>query len=98
MENIFSTYILFLNSDKSKLHEILVLKNNNGLDKKDSARFLVGSIQLLSSEHVEDFLLNSDYIKDTIEKSSKENGLHLSMTDEMCEKYVPLLKEKIMNA
>jgi len=59
---------------------------------------MVGTIKLLAIEHADDFLLKSDYIKDIIEKSSKENKLKVSMPNEMYKKYLPLLEEKILNA
>ena len=99
MENLFSTYLTLpnLKSEKSKIHEPVILKTKNVLDKKDFARFMVGTIKLLGIEHADDFLLKSDYIKDVIRKSSKENKLKVSMSDEMYKMYLPLLEEKILN-
>ena len=97
MENLFSTYASYLISEKSKIHEPIILKAKVVLKKKDFARFLVGTIKLLAIEHADDFLLKSDYIKDVIEKSSKENKLKISMPDEIYKKYLPLLEEKILN-
>ena len=98
MENLFSTYTSYLKSDKTKLHKPIILKSKEVLNKKDFAKFMVGTIKLLAIEHADDFLLKSDYIKNIIEKSSKENKLKISMTDEMYKKYVPILEEKILNS
>jgi hypothetical protein len=98
MENLFSTYASYLKSEKSKIHEPVILKAKDILDKKDFAKFMVGTIKLLAIEHSNDFLLKSDYIKGVVEKSGKENKLKISMTDEMYKKYVPLIETKILNA
>jgi hypothetical protein len=97
MENLFSSYASFLKSDKSKLHEPVILKAKDVLNKKDFAKFMVGTIKLLAIEHADDFLLKSDYIKGVIEKSSIENKLKISMPDEIYKKYAALLSEKILN-
>ena len=98
MENLFSTYTSFLKSDKSKLYEPFILKAKDILDKKDFAKFMVGTIKLLATKYTDDFLLKSDYIKGIIEKSSKENKLRITMPDGMFRKYMTLLEEKILNA
>lgn len=97
MENLFSTYASYLKSEKSKIHEPVILKSKDVLNKKDFAKFMVGTIKLLAIEHAENFLLKSDYIKGVIEKSSKENKLKISMPDEMYKKYTPLIEEKILS-
>ena len=63
MENLFSTYASYLKSEKSKIHEPVILKSKDVLNKKDFAKFMVGTIKLLAIEHAEDFVLKSDYIK-----------------------------------
>jgi hypothetical protein len=97
MENLFSSYASYLKSEKSKIHEPIILKSRNVLNKKDFAKFMVGTIKLLAIEHSDDFLLKSDYIKGVIEKSAKENKLKISIPDEMYKKYVLLIEEKILN-
>jgi len=97
MENLFSTYASYLKSEKSKIHEPVILKSKDVLNKKDFAKFMVGTIKLLAIEHAEDFVLKSDYIKGIIEKSSKENKLKVSMPDEVYKKYAPLIEERILN-
>ena len=97
MKNLFSSYASYLKSGKSKIHEPIILKSKNVLDKKDFAKFMVGTIKLLAIEHADDYLLKSDYIKSVVEKSSKENKLKISMPDEMYKKYVPLIEDKILN-
>ena len=98
MKNLFSSYTSCLKSGKSKIHEPIILKSKDVLDKKDFAKFMVGTIKLLAIEHADDYLLKSDYIKSVVEKSSKENKLKISMPDEMYKKYVPLIEGKILNA
>lgn len=98
MENLFSAYASYLKSEKSKIHEYSILKSKDVLDKKDFAKYMIGTIKLLAMEHTDDFLLKSDYIKSFVEKSFKENKLSISMSDEMYKKYVPLIDEKILNA
>lgn len=97
MENLFSSYESYLKSGKSKLHEPVILKSKAILNKKDFAKFMVGTIKLLAMQQAEDFLLKSDYIKSVIEESSKENRLKISMTDEMYKKYAPLLEKNILS-
>ena len=98
MQNLFSTYTSYLNGDKSKLHEPIILKAKDVLDKKDFAKFMVGTIRLLSIEHASDYLLKSEYIKNIVEKSDKENKLKISMTDEAYKRYVPMIEDKILNS
>lgn len=98
MENLFFAYVSYLKSEKSKIHEPVILKAKDVLNKKDFAKFMVGTIKLLLDAHTGDFLLKSDYFKDLIEKSSKENKLKISMPDEMYKKYLPLIEGKILNA
>ncbi len=98
MENLFSAYASYLKSEKSKIHEPVILKAKDVLNKKDFAKFMVGTIKLLAIEHADDYLLKSDYIKGVIEKSGKENKLKISIPDEMYKKYVPLIEDKILNA
>lgn len=97
MENLFSTYASYLKSEKTKIHEPIILKAKDVLNKKDFAKFMVGTIKLLLDARTGDFLLKSDYFKDIIEKSSKENKLKISMPDEIYKKYLPLVEEKILN-
>lgn len=97
MQNLFSAYASYLKSGKSKLHEPIILKSKNVLDKKDFAKFMVGTIKLLAIEHADDFLLKSDYIKGVIEKSSPESKLNISMSDEDYKKYTPLISDRILN-
>lgn len=97
MENLFSTYTSFLKSEKSKLHEAVILKAKNVLGKKSFARFMVGTIKLLAVESADDFLLKSDYVKDVVEKSATENKLKISMSDENCKKYTALVADKVLN-
>ena len=97
MENLFTSYASYLKSNKSNLHEPVILKAKNVLVKKDFARFMVGTIRLLAMEQTDDFLLKSDDIKRVIEKSSKKNRLKLTLPYEVHKKYIPLLEEKILN-
>jgi hypothetical protein len=98
MENLFFTYDAYLKSEKSKIHWPSLLKANDTLGKEDSAKFMVGTTKLFAADQSFDgFLLKSDYIKNIIKESSKENKLKISMSDEMYKKYLPLLKEKILN-
>jgi hypothetical protein len=97
MENLFTSYSSYLKSRKSKIYEPIILKSKNILNKKNFAKFMVGTIKLLAINHTDDFLLKSDYIKDIIEKSSKENKLKISMPSQIHEKYISLIREKILN-
>ncbi len=97
MENLFSVYASILRSEKSKIYEPIILKSKSILNKKDFAKFMVGSAKLFAIEHADDFLLKSNYIKGIIEKSAKENKLKISMPDEIYKKYVPLIEAKILN-
>lgn len=97
MENLFSSYKSYSQDSKSGLHGPIILKAKDVLDKKDFARFMVGTIKLLAAAK-DDFLLRSNLIKDTIDKSAKKNQLRLSMSKEMYRKYGPLLEENILNS
>lgn len=99
MDNLFTSYTSFLKCDKSKLHEPIILKAKDILDKKDFAKFMVGTIKLLAMEHADDYLLKSDYFRDAIDKSSllAETKLKIEMPEEMYKKYGALLSKKILN-
>jgi len=100
LKNLFFTYDSVAKNNESKIHELFILKANNTLGKKDSAKFLVGTIQLFATKHDDYILLDNDHIKSTIEKYFQENGYDLSISNEKREKYNPfysLLKEKILN-
>lgn len=98
IDNLFVSYESFLKCDKSKRHESLILRAQNILDKKDFAKFTVGTIQLLM-EYSDDYLLKSDYLKDVINKSafSSETILKVQMPKEMYKKYGNMLSEKVFN-
>jgi len=98
MELLLSSYGAYLKSEKTRKQDFFILKSKEILDNKGFARILVGSSKLFSHNDTADFLIKSDYIKDTVEKSSKENTVRISMTDEIYKKYVPLLEERILNA
>lgn len=98
MENLFSTYASFLTCEKSNLHVPFILKAKNILNERDFAKFLVGTTALLGKPpYADDYLLQSDYIKEAINNSSTENKLKISMPEEMYKKYRALLSEKILN-
>lgn len=98
MDDLSITYVSYLKCDKSKLHEPLILKAKNILNRKDFAKFMVGTIQLLAMEHADDYLLKSDYLRDVIDKSIlTEAKLKISMPEEMYRKYGDLLSKQILN-
>lgn len=97
MENLFSTYTSFLRSDKSKLHEPFILKAKDALEKKNFAKFMIGTIKLLAIEQHDDFILNSNYIKNAVDNSAVENELKISMSKEKWREYGALLSEQILN-
>lgn len=98
MENLASTYDSFLKCNKSNLHEPIILKAKDILDKKDFVKFMVGTIKLLGTQHVDGYFLNYDYIKNTIRNSSAESDLRVSMSKDAWRKYGALLSEKILNS
>lgn len=97
MDDFFSSYTAHLKCEKSKIHEPVILKSKNVLNKRNFAKFMIGTIKLIAIENTDDFLLNSDYIKDFIEKSSQEDKLQISMPSEMCEKYIRQIEEIVFN-
>ena len=98
MKNLFTTYAAYQKSSKSKLHEPIMLKAKEVLDKRDFGRFMIGTIKLFAANQSSDYLLKSDLIKDTVEKSSKGNHLKISMSKEMYLKYASLLEDSILNS
>ncbi|QQG43974.1 MAG: hypothetical protein HYW86_03875 [Candidatus Roizmanbacteria bacterium] len=96
MENLFSSYYAFKICDKSKLHEPFILKAKDVLNKKNFAKFMVGTIRLLAIEHAADYLLNSNNIKDFVDNSLVENILKISMPEEKWREYGKLISEKIL--
>lgn len=98
MENLFSVYGDSLECDKSKRHEPFILNAKGTLSNKDFAKFLVGTTAMLGLPPYRDgFLLDSDYIKDAVDNSSKESKLQIAMSEELCKEYGALLSERILN-
>lgn len=98
MDNLFDSYALYLKCDKSKLHEPIIIKSKSILDKKDFAKFMVGTIKLLAMEHTDDYLLKSDYFKDAIDKSPILEEVKLKVTmPEIYKKYGNMILNKILN-
>jgi len=98
MDNLFVSYDSYLKCDKSKLHEPIIIKSKSVLDKKDFAKFIVGTIKLLAMEHADDYLLKSDYFRDTIDKSTKLSEVKLKVEmPEMYKKYGNMISDKILN-
>lgn len=99
MDNLFSIYSSFAICENLKSHEPFILKSKNILNKKHFAKFLVGIITLLGmSTYTDGFLIKNDYIKEIIDDSFCKNKLQIDMSDKMCEKYVNLVLEKILNS
>lgn len=98
MDNLFVSYASYLKSDKSRLHEPIIVKSKDVLVKKDFAKFMVGTIKLLAMEHADDYLLRSDYFRDVIDKSPKPSEVKLKIEmPEMYKKYGNMILEKILN-
>jgi len=97
LANLFTTYDSYLKGDKSKLYEPIILKAVKILNKKDFAKFMVGTITLLPSRCTNGYLLNSDYIKRLIDESTVQNKLKMVMPEEKWRKYGALISEKILN-
>lgn len=98
VDNLLSSYASYIKCDKSKIHEAVIVKSKDVLDKKNFARFMVGTITLLgTSERGGDYFLNSAILKDTIDKTSLENKLKLSMPEEMYRKYGDKLSKQVLN-
>lgn len=96
MEYFFASYAQYFKSDSSKIHETIILKAKQILDEKDFIKFMVGTINLFTIKH-DDLLLRSDYVKDTIEKSHKENKLIISMPNETYKKYLMSIEKIVLN-
>jgi hypothetical protein len=98
MKNLFSTYTSFSTCEKSQLHVPFILKAKKILNEKDFAKFLVGTTALLGTPpYADDFLVKSDYIKESIDNSSTENRLKICMPEEMYKEFGLILSEKILN-
>jgi hypothetical protein len=98
MEHLFSTYASLLISDQSERHMPAILRAKEVLDDKDVPRFWVGTTKLfIYFMSADDVLLRINHIKDSIDSSSMENKLRISMPGEMYDKYAALLSEKILN-
>lgn len=98
MENLFSTYSSFTTCEKSRLHELFILKAKDILNKKHFAKFLVGITALLGTPpYADNFLIKSGYIKEVVDNSSAENKLKIDMPEETYKKYGRLISEKIIN-
>lgn len=98
IENLISTYHSCSSCEKSKVHEPFILKAKDILRKKDFAKYMVGTIALLSTPpFVEDLLINSEYIKNLIENTSIENQLKIELSEDIFQEYGKILSEKILN-
>jgi hypothetical protein len=78
IENIFSRP-----AKKDRLKH-LILTAEDALNENDFKRFFTGTLNLFSIEQddPDDYFFKSDAIKDIIERSSKEGGLVVPMSDE----------------
>lgn len=98
MENLFSTYTSYIKGDKTKLHVPLILKSKDILNKKDFAKFMVGTTRLLGIYELNgDYLVKSEYIKEAIDNSTIENKLKISMPEGIYKKYGDKLSKQILN-
>lgn len=95
MEDFFSFYDSYIKREQLKLNELVILKAKDILDKKNFIKFMFGTTMLLTSST--DFLIKSDYFKNIIENSSKNGKLSIAMSEEIYNKYMPLIKDKILN-
>lgn len=97
LDSLFNSYTSFLKYDKSKLHESIILKAKNILNKKDFVKFMVGTISLLgTSSHEDGFFLKSSYFENVVNKSPAKNKLKIFMSEKIYKKYGALLSEKIL--
>lgn len=98
MDNLLSSYDSYIKYDKAKVHEPIIVKSKDILNKKNFAKFMVGTITLLgTSPHDGDYFLKSSVLKDTINNATFENKLKLSMPEEMYRKYGEMLSKQILN-
>ncbi|OGK62271.1 hypothetical protein A2334_02415 [Candidatus Roizmanbacteria bacterium RIFOXYB2_FULL_38_10] len=98
VDNLLTAYDSYTKSDKAKIHEPVIVKSKDVLNKKNFAKFMVGTISLLgTSSHEGDYFLKSSVLKDTIDNTSIENKLKLSMPEEMYRKYGDMLSKKVLN-
>ena len=98
MENLVSTYNSCFSCEKSKVHEPFILKAKDVLQKKDFAKYMVGTIALLGTPpFAEDILINSEYIKNLIENATIENQLKMGLSEDIFQEYTKILSEKILN-
>jgi hypothetical protein len=91
LDTLLLTYKAASICEKHKLYEPILSDSQSHLDKKDFARFMVGTINLLGSEVVNDFIINSDTIKTIINQSSSDKELILNMPTIAQEHYLSLL-------
>lgn len=98
MNNLLSSYDSYTKCDKSKVHEPIIIKSKDILNKKNFAKFMVGTITLLgTSPHDGDYFLKSSILKDTINNATFENKLKLSIPEEMYRRYGEMLSKHILN-
>jgi hypothetical protein len=98
MDNLFDSYASYLKCNKSKLYEPIIIKSKNVLDKKDFAKFMVGTIKLLAMEHADYYLLESAYFEDLIDNSQILEELKLKVAiPEVYQKYGNKILDKILN-
>ncbi len=98
MDNLLSSYSSYVKCDKTKIHEPWIIKSKDRLNKKNFAKFMVGTITLLGTEtHNGDFFLNTSILRDTINNSIVDEKLKVSLSEEKRKKYLDLLSNKILN-
>lgn len=97
IDNLMTSYASYVKNDKSKVHEPVILKSKDVLNKKNFTKFMVGTITLLGiSPHEGDYFLKSSVLKDTIDNTTFENKLKISMPEEMYKRYTELLSSQIL--
>ncbi len=98
MDDLQSSYASYVECDKAKIHQPWIIKSKDKLNKKNFAKFMVGTITLLGTEtHGGDFFLNTSILKDTIDNSTVDEKLKVSLPEEKHKKYLDLLENQILN-
>lgn len=98
IDYLLSSYSSYVEGDKAKIHEPWIIKSKDKLNKKNFAKYMVGTITLLGTEtHNGDFFLDTSILKNTINNSVIDEKLKVSLSEDKHKKYIDLLSSHIFN-
>ncbi|MFA6007024.1 MAG: hypothetical protein WC784_00040 [Candidatus Shapirobacteria bacterium] len=98
MEELYQKYGEYLKAEKDKLHITAILRAREKLNKKNAAKFLVGTTQIFASNpNQENFLIDNKKVSGIINDTNITGQLKISMPKDFLDKHVHLIITNILD-